>query len=289
MMLAVATTLTTVLLPGAFAIPDAAAAAATHRAMQSGEDSSLPAGFKMPAGFNPASGPATALPELAGFAAEVAAATTVDANGDHHLWFRTTDPALGWCGEIDAAPFMPAEIFQPTHFLSLIAYADVTLNLYTNPNPRATPLALGKCSGINYNKYNGQLTGVSWFGGNGTPNGGGGSLMGNVCAVQCGCSFGGIGPGALPACIDLPDYPSAGRFCSLCGPSTACPGCGAGEPGTRPGLTGGLITGANPIHLFTEGPAECEPRGSDCCPAWLPNHPVPFTVPPSGVCFPGGN
>ena len=198
-------------------------------------------------------------------AAEVAAATTVDANGGNQLWFRSTDPGLGWCGEIDAAAYMPAELFEPRHILSLVAYAEATITFFTNPNVRATPLVLGKCSGIDYSKYNGILTGVSWFG---RQRGSGGqrlgTLMGHVCAVQCACSFEGTGPGALPACIDLPDYPSAGRFCSLCGPSTSCPGC----------TDGGLITGAHPIHLFTEGPAECQPRGSPCPPAAVPRDSV---------------
>jgi hypothetical protein len=62
MMLTVATTLAAVLLPGAFAIPDATA---MHRALQVG---------------------ATAVDPNAGdFAAQLRAATTVDANGDHHL------------------------------------------------------------------------------------------------------------------------------------------------------------------------------------------------------------
>ena len=63
MMLAIATTLAAaLLLPGAFAIPDATA---MHRALQVG---------------------ATAVDPNAGdFAAQLRAATTVDANGDHHL------------------------------------------------------------------------------------------------------------------------------------------------------------------------------------------------------------
>jgi hypothetical protein len=28
-----------------------------------------------------------------------------------------------------------------------------------------------------------------------------------------------------PCCKDQPDEPEKGQFCSLCGPSTACPGC----------------------------------------------------------------
>ena len=65
-------------------------------------------------------------------------------------WFRSTDPKLGWCGEIDASPYMPADIFQPRHFLNLVAYAELTISTYINPNERATALVLGQCSGIGY-------------------------------------------------------------------------------------------------------------------------------------------
>ena len=176
-------------------------------------------------------------------------ATTIDANGKHHLWFRSTDPVLGWCGEVDAAPYMPAEIFQPRHVLSLIAYAELTTKLYTSPpysngDPsRNTPLVVGRCSGIDYNLYNGVLSGITWFGDD--------TLMGPVCAEQCGCNFEGQSKIHLPACEDVPDDPSTGSFCSLCGPTTACPGC------SSPDLVGN-------IFLFKEGPAECLPRGCAC-------------------------
>ena len=176
-------------------------------------------------------------------------------------WFRSTDPALGWCGEIDAAAYMPAAIFQPRHFLNLVAYAKLTLATYVSPNKRATPLRLGQCSGIGYSKYNGQLTDVSWFGRK-TSYGRFGRMMGTVCAVQCNCNFRSNGPGALPACIDSPDDPSArtsGQFCSLCGPSTACGSAGCTDDGN--------IKRAHPIHLYNKGPAECQPRGSPCPPA----------------------
>jgi hypothetical protein len=247
MILAIATTLAAaLLLPGAFAIPDATAMPRAPQQVDPNGD----------------------------FANQLRAATTVDANGDHHLWFRSTDPALGWCGEIDAAPYMPADIFKPHHSLNLVAYAELTLNTYVSPNKRATPLVLGQCSGIGYSLYNGILSGVSWFGDGGTSYGRFGRMMGSVCAVQCACSFRGNGPGALPACIDLPDYPSSGRFCSLCGPSTACGSAGCSDDGN--------IGTAHPIHIYKEGPAECEPRGSPCCPNGEP-------LPPSGSCPPSAH
>ena len=214
MMLAVATTLATVLLPGAFAIPDATRTA-MHRALQSAKDAHASGSISYGDGLSAA--------VSAGLGADLAAATTVDANGGHHLWFRSTDPVLGWCGEVDAAPYMPAEIFQPQHFLSLLAYAHVTTSLYSYPDysngtpSRATPLVAGRCSGIDYNRYNGVLSGISWFGADG--------LMGPVCAERCGCNFEGQSNLHLPACEDGPDDPSTGSFCSLCGPTTGCPGC----------------------------------------------------------------
>merc|ERR1719424_1260760 len=249
MMLAVATSLAAVLLSGAFAIPDATIATAMYRALQ-----------------QPAVSVA-AVDSNGDEAAQLRAATTVDANGDHHLWFRSTDPGLGWCGEIDAAPYMPADIFQPRHILNLVAYTQLTLHTYINPQKRATPLVLGQCSGIGYSLYNGQLTGVSWFGDGGTSYGQFGRMMGSVCAVQCACSFRGNGPGALPACIDLPDYPSSGLFCSLCGPSTAC--------GSASCTDDGNIGSAHPIHIYNKGPAECQPRGSPCwsCPGGMQSSP----------------
>ena len=50
-------------------------------------------------------------------------------SGTNQLWFRTFDnPGSNFarCGEVDAAPFMPASLFEPRNFLSLVAYAEVT-------------------------------------------------------------------------------------------------------------------------------------------------------------------
>lgn len=74
-----------------------------------------------------------------GFAAELAAATTVDANGDPHLYFRTQYKPIGWCGEIDAAPFMPAKLFEPRHFLSLLKYVIANPGMELPPMPPLPP------------------------------------------------------------------------------------------------------------------------------------------------------
>ena len=60
----------------------------------------------------------------ASFAAELAAATAVDANGDHHLYFYAINPnpPFDWCGEIDAVSYVPAKIFELRHFQNLVTY-----------------------------------------------------------------------------------------------------------------------------------------------------------------------
>ena len=133
-------------------------------------------------------------------------------------------------------------------------YAGATLKLFTYDFPAGgappSTLLLGKCSVQNYSRYGGTLYGTSWFGTNGT-------LMGPVCAKQCGCSFEGAGPAGLPPCKDGPDDPSIGSFCSLCGPNTGCPAADCSN---------GVIGKTNTIHIFKEGAAECQPRGSPCPP-----------------------
>ena len=126
-----------------------------------------------------------------GFAAALAAAVTTDADGQHHLYFHATDaptPTFLRCGEVDAAPYMPASLFEPANALALAAYAEVTIRAYVNPNPLAEgPLALGRCSSIGYNQPGGGVQGISWFGR-------GSGLMGPVCAERCNCNFRGDGP-----------------------------------------------------------------------------------------------
>ena len=151
------------------------------------------------------------------------------ATGTNQLWFRSFDapvPSLQRCGEIDAAPYMPAELFEPRHFLQLLAYGEVTVRLYRTPVLN-TATELGRCSEAGYTSCGASVQGISWI-----PGG----LMGPVCGERCGCNFrgacspAGSFPGfpecsQLPFCRDVPDDPTEDRFCSLCGPTTACPGC----------------------------------------------------------------
>ena len=166
------------------------------------------------------------------FVQQVVEALVTDADGRHHLWFKSLDdrlPSLKRCGEIDAAPYMPAALFRPENLLELAAYAAATVHLYRTPVVD-TAVTLGRCASAGYSVCGSGVQGIGW-----TP----GALMGPVCGARCGCNFNGACtpagnfPGfpsceALPTCRDQPDDPSAGRFCSLCGPSTACPGCTSG-------------------------------------------------------------
>ena len=139
---------------------------------------------------------------------------------ENHLYFYSTD-GIGRCGEVDAAPFMPATLFEPANLLALAAYAEAAIRLYTNPMRGATALKLGQCASIGYTHCGGRVQGIGW-----TPS----ALMGPVCAEQCECNYEGAStiPG-LPYCKDQPDDPEAGKWCSLCGPTTSCADCVAGS------------------------------------------------------------
>ena len=177
------------------------------------------------------------------FMAEVSAALLPDANGDHHLWFYSIDTSTTFprCGEVDAAPFMPSALFEPENLLELAAYAEATVRLYRTPVLN-TATELGRCASIGYTDHGGTVDGIGW-----TP----GDLMGPVCSDRCGCNFQAsnfpAGSASLPACQDVPDDPSKGAFCSLCGPSTSCDGC-----------RGGTVT----IELYY--PPEGQDRGPRC-------------------------
>ena len=115
---------------------------------------------------------------------------------------------------------MPASIFEPENIASLAAYVEATLKLYDNPNPMATPLQLGRCQEIGYTDPSGGVQGITT-----------GSVVGagwarSAPSAASAASWMGDVPG-LPLCQNSPDNPPAGKFCSLCAPQTACPGCSA--------------------------------------------------------------
>ena len=82
---------------------------------------------------------------------------------------------------------MPAAIFEPAAALPLAAYVEAVTRLYNNPNPSASPLALGSCAEIGYTGPSASRVTASWRG-RGAPGDDGG-LMGLVCAERCQCSF----------------------------------------------------------------------------------------------------
>ena len=162
----------------------------------------------------------------------------------NHLWFRgftMTDPfGVYQCGEVDAGPRMPDDIFRPGNAAVLKAFEDITVALFTFCNVSTwggqrihgcakTPfLELGRCASKNYTVpgYTPFDT-VPW-----APH----QLMDGVCQKQCMCSFDGNKTAPLPKCQDQPDDPRAGKFCSLCGPKYNKPiqismfECGDGLP-----------------------------------------------------------
>ena len=155
--------------------------------------------------------------------AGVANATISQIGCSNHLYFYAITDNLALegqrCGQVDAAPHMPPALFEPRNLLALAAYAEATLTLFGTPeNQRgetASALQLGTCPSEYGDGPRNYGDTVKW-----TPS----SLMGPVCAKHCKCSYDGAS-GGLPPCRDEPDDPTAGTWCSLCGPTTGCLGC----------------------------------------------------------------
>ena len=158
---------------------------------------------------------------------------------NNHLYFYAMDDGtdgvlpLRRCGEVDTGPCMPAKLFEPRHAPALAAYAVATVELHGKIRPvlgpvggdpglgaNASALKIGRCASIGYKTFTGYNSGVEW---------GPKSLMVPVCAKHCRCSFEGNGSQGLPPCKDQPDDPKAGNLCTLCGPSSFCPGCADGN------------------------------------------------------------
>ena len=161
------------------------------------------------------------------FLQQVTDAVVADARGNHHLWFYALDtnpPVHGVpstvdrCGEVDAAPYMPAALFEPQNSLQLAAYVAATVDLYRVP-VLDKPVMFGRCAQKTEftNCNGGRVGGVGW-----NPS----SIMRPICQERCNCTFN--SRDLVIGCPDVADDPANGNFCSLCGPSTACPGCSAG-------------------------------------------------------------
>jgi uncharacterized surface protein with fasciclin (FAS1) repeats len=131
-----------------------------------------------------------------------------------HLWFHTITSR---CGEVDAGPRMPADLFDPRNAYALDAYAQLTIASYGSPGE----LSLGRCvdttrrsassdllssrppSPPYYTKYDGIKQYVQWA----DPG-----IMERVCESNCDCDY------CAQDCKDVPDQQRKHRFCSLCGP-----------------------------------------------------------------------
>ena len=149
-----------------------------------------------------------------------------------HLYFYWVNQAAGRCGEVDAAPWMPKDLFEPSHKLRLLLYAQATISLFGIPSgPQPGDLALGRCKDHGFPVDGHRVIGSTW-----TPM----DLQGPICMVRCKCQwwdthvfpasgYKPAGAAGLQNCTDVPDDPNTGHYCSLCGPSA--PGNCDGQPG----------------------------------------------------------
>jgi hypothetical protein len=132
------------------------------------------------------------------------------------LFFYTLNPGYARCGDVDAAPRMPAALFEPENKAALEAYINMTIALYhVRSFDNEAQLHQGTCKEHNYgNKLpdckkkgcpnpNPQIS--EW-----APK----NMMIALC-VGCKCVY--------PNCKDVPDDPKTGHWCSLCGPKYNAP------------------------------------------------------------------
>lgn len=131
----------------------------------------------------------------------------------NHLFFRSVPKGGGTCGEVDAAPRMPASLFDPSNAAALKQYEDITTELY-GITTGVQNLEVGQCKDIGYTSIKvSARSGVQWAPSN---------LMTPICAKKCHCAFTSTTTAllnsTLPSCVDLPDKPKRGSWCSLCGP-----------------------------------------------------------------------
>jgi hypothetical protein len=141
-------------------------------------------------------------------------------NGTNHLYFYWKNAGYFRCGDVDAAPRMPAALFEPENKDALQAYINATIELYHitdgNPShPDKVQLEQGTCK---ENGYGNLLPGcprkdpkcaspnpitAEW-----APK----DMMKVICDLQCKCKY--------PNCKDVPDPSTGARFAA---PSTTPP------------------------------------------------------------------
>jgi len=105
----------------------------------------------------------------------------------------------GRCGEVDAAPRMPAGIFNNP--FALAEYIDFTIKYYSIDNAELEQKPCDRKGRLQHSNQS-----VSWT----DP-----TLMKEICGPFCKCTY--------PNCPDVPDRPQMERFCSLCGPKFNAP------------------------------------------------------------------
>jgi len=105
----------------------------------------------------------------------------------------------GRCGEVDAAPRMPAGIFNNP--VAVAKYIDFTIKYYSIDNAYLEQKSCDRKGRLQHSNQS-----VSWT----DP-----TLMKVTCGVLCKCAY--------PNCPDVPDDPRKDRYCSLCGPKFNAP------------------------------------------------------------------
>merc|ERR1719424_379859 len=116
--------------------------------------------------------------------------------------FSYTNPSYsheGRCGEVDAAPRMPADIWDDQRAVE--EYVEATIKLY---NVEGSELKQEACDHAGHIQRGGEN--VSW-----TSE----FLMLETCGPVCHCRY--------PDCKDEPDEPKEHHYCSLCGPKFNAP------------------------------------------------------------------
>ena len=148
--------------------------------------------------------------------------------------FSFTNAPGGCCGEVDAAPRMPPDIWSDPS--AVVEYVRLTTT-FSNTVPKTLPpdapcisklgcpsrelLTLGSCTGGEFHRNwvrDGNRS-IDWFAG-----------FANWCSARCGCGI--PGPDGIrnagsrvaqKPCEDVPDEPAVHRFCSICGPRYNAP------------------------------------------------------------------